>query len=69
MRLLAIERAFDDGGGVAVRDLVGEQILELTALVRVLCNRGTLHQRKTKLDPIVCWKRRSWAAANGAQEK
>jgi len=37
-----IERAFDDRGGVAVRDLVGEQILELFELVASILGEGHL---------------------------
>ena len=37
-----IERALDDRGGVAVRDLVGEQILELFELAPCILAEGHL---------------------------
>ena len=37
-----IERALDDRGGVAVRDLVGEQILELLERVASILGEGQL---------------------------
>ena len=43
-----IERALDDRGGVAVRDLVGEQILELLELVASILAQGYLELEATR---------------------
>ena len=43
-----IERALDDRGGVAVRDLVGEQILELFELVARILAEGHLEAVSTR---------------------
>src|SRR6187399_1889889 len=42
------ERALDDRGGVAVRDLVGEQILELFELVASILGEGHLEFEATR---------------------